>query len=172
MPLISRVVSIFLRIGEICFGAIVAGIIGWYLHHYDSTHSWPRARWIYTEVVAGLSVLLGLLWLIPFASSFFVWPIDVILGLAWFAAFGVLVDALQDSSCWYGPWEAISWDGRTYLSYNSSCARWKAAEAFSFLSAVFWLASGLVGMWFVFRVRSTQVDAVPVRRRWYSRHYV
>lgn len=111
--------------------------------------------------------------------------VDVILGLAWFAAFGVLVDALEDSSCWYGPWEAISWDGRTYLSYNSSCARWKAAEAFSFLSAVFWLASGLVvsifcfrrshssylcrmilinhllqGIWFVFRVRSARADAV------------
>lgn len=70
--------------------------------------------------------------------------VDVILGLAWFAVFGLLVDALHDSSCWYGPWEAVSWDGRTYLSYNSSCARWKAAEAFSFLSACFWLASGLV----------------------------
>ena len=36
MPVFSRVVSFLLRIGEIAFGAVVAGIIGSYLHDFDS----------------------------------------------------------------------------------------------------------------------------------------
>ena len=54
---------------------VVAGIIGNYLHQFNNNFSgWPQARWIYTEVIAGLSILLGLIWLIPFSSGFFSWP--------------------------------------------------------------------------------------------------
>jgi Membrane-associating domain len=65
--------------------------------------------------------------------------VDIIISLAWFAAFGVLVDALGDlsASCG-GLWH---WSN---LTANNDCSRWKAAEAFSFLSACFWLASGLL----------------------------
>ena len=96
MPVFSRLLSIILRIGEVGCGAVcnsqrlsthiykpltplvskvVAGIIGNYLHEYDnSSIGWPQARWIYTVVIAGLSILLGLIWLIPFSSGFFSWP--------------------------------------------------------------------------------------------------
>lgn len=55
---------------------VVAGIIGYYLHQFSDADvdAWPQARWIYTEVVAGLSILLGLIWLIPFSFGFFSWP--------------------------------------------------------------------------------------------------
>lgn len=53
---------------------IVAGIIGYYIHQYYSWDNWPRARWIYTEVIAGLSILLGLIWTVPFVFSFVTWP--------------------------------------------------------------------------------------------------
>lgn len=53
---------------------VVAGVIGYYLHQFSDIDAWPQARWIYTEVVAGLSILLGLIWLIPFSSGFFSWP--------------------------------------------------------------------------------------------------
>ena len=74
MPVISRLVSIVLRVAEIAFAAVVAGIIGHYLAELDNIDAWPQARWIYTEVIAGLSILLGLIWLIPFSSGFFSWP--------------------------------------------------------------------------------------------------
>jgi hypothetical protein len=159
MPVISRLLSIVLRIAQIAFGAVVAGIIGHYLHEYHDAGAWPLARWIYTEVIAGLSILLGLIWLIPFASGFFSWPFDVIISFAWFAAFGILVDAIHKLSCG-SIWQ---WG---IVTHNSVCGRWKAAEAFSFLSAIVWLVSALVGLWFTFRVRDTTTDSAHRRRRW------
>ncbi|KAL4955104.1 marvel domain-containing protein [Aspergillus filifer] len=151
MPVISRVLSIVLRIAEIGFGAVVAGIIGWFLHRFEDVDVWPQPRWIYSEVIAGISILFGLIWLIPFASSFFTWPLDLLISLAWFAAFGVQVDAnnrLNCGSIWR--WGAITDD--TY------CGRWKASQAFSFLSAIVWAVSTLVGIWFTFRVRRHATD--------------
>lgn len=103
--------------------------------------------------------------------------VDIILSLAWFAAFGILVDAIHKLNCgsiWH-------WDG--FLS-GDTCGRWKAAEAFAFISAFVWLVSGIVvrilpdnvvivfffffgetddeqGIWFTFRK-----DSSTGRRRW------
>ncbi|WEW55951.1 hypothetical protein PRK78_001386 [Emydomyces testavorans] len=168
MPVLSRALSFLLRIGELAFAAVVAGIVGSYLHDFDKANAWPQARWIYTEVVAGLSILLGLLWLLPFSSSFFLWPIDLLLSFAWFAAFGLLVDSLRGLNCG----RVFAW---SHLTHHNTCSRWKAAEAFSFLSAIFWLVSALVGIWFTFRVRDTRPvagDAYGRRRRWFGRHHV
>lgn len=52
----------------------MAGIIGYYLNSFDKLEAWPQARWIYTEVVAGVSIILGFLWLIPCSFGFFSWP--------------------------------------------------------------------------------------------------
>ncbi|KAJ6107823.1 hypothetical protein N7523_009146 [Penicillium sp. IBT 18751x] len=145
MPVISRLLSIPLRIAEIAFAAVVAGIIGHYLASFSDIDPWPQARWIYTEVIAGLSILLGLIWLIPFSSGFFSWPLDILISFGWFAAFGILVDAIHHLPCG----SIWSWHFRG----DSVCARWKAAEAFSFLSAIVWLVSALVGIWFTFRKR-------------------
>ncbi|OJJ99875.1 MARVEL domain-containing protein [Aspergillus aculeatinus CBS 121060] len=156
MPVISRLISIVFRVVEVICAAVVAGIIGHYLHQYDGD-AWPVARWIYTEVIAGLSILLGLIWLIPFSSGFFSWPFDVIISFAWFAAFGILVDAIHKLNCgsiWY-------WGG---IIHNNSCGRWKAAEAFSFISAIVWLASALLGIWFTFRVRDSSAPRHSRRR--------
>ncbi|KAI9035362.1 MARVEL domain-containing protein [Aspergillus affinis] len=158
MPVVSRLVSIVLRVAEIVCAAVVAGIIGHYLAAFDNIDPWPQARWIYSEVVAGLSILLALIWLIPFSSSFFSWPFDIVISLAWFAAFGILVDAIHKLSCgsiWH-------WGG---ITHNNSCSRWKAAEAFAFISAIVWLVSGIVGIWFTFRVRRSTTDAAYTGRR-------
>ncbi|KAI9929969.1 hypothetical protein AWENTII_003579 [Aspergillus wentii] len=160
MPVISRLVSIVFRVAQIVFGAVVAGIIGHYLAQFHHLEAWPQARWIYTEAVAGVSILLGLIWLIPFSSSFFSWPFDVIISLAWFAAFGILVDAIHKFNCG-GVWH---WTG---LTENSECGRWKAAEAFSFLSACVWLVSAIIGVWFTFRSKDSSGG-----RRWGRRSAV
>ncbi|KAL4877522.1 marvel domain-containing protein [Aspergillus karnatakaensis] len=152
MPVVSRLVSIILRIAEIAFGAVVAGIVGWFLHEFGDIDFWPRPRWIYSEVIAGISILFGLIWLIPFSSGFFMWPLDLLISLAWFAAFGLQVDAnnrLNCGSIWR--WGSITDD--------SYCGRWKASQAFSFLSAIVWIVSALVGIWFTFRVRRHVSDS-------------
>lgn len=63
--------------------------------------------------------------------------VDIILSLAWFASFGLLVNALNDINCG----GAFSWGG---ITHNDICGRWRAAEAFSFLSAIIWLVSGIL----------------------------
>ncbi|KAL2833550.1 marvel domain-containing protein [Aspergillus pseudoustus] len=151
MPVVSRLVSIILRIAEIAFAAVVAGIFGWFLAKFDDIDVWPKPRWIYTEVIAGISILFGLIWLIPFSSGFFTWPLDLLISFAWFAAFGILVDAndrLNCGSIW-------AW-GR--ITDNTYCGRWKAGQAFAFLSAIVWIVSALVGIWFTFRVRRHATD--------------
>lgn len=162
MPVISRLASIILRVAEIAFAAVVAGVIGHYLaqlnHSSGDVDWWPESRWIYTEVIAGLSILLGLIWLIPFSSGFFSWPLDIIISLAWFAAFGVLVDTIRQLPC------GSIWSWR--FGGGNACGRWKTAEAFSFLSAILWLVSGIVGIWFTFRVRRNTTDTTHHRRRW------
>lgn len=91
---------------------------------------------------------------------------DVLISFAWFAAFGILVDAIHHLPC------GSIWSWR--FGGDAVCGRWKAAEAFSFLSAIVWLMSAIVvcicvihplvvvkmanetlaqGLWFTYRVR-------------------
>jgi hypothetical protein len=86
MPVISRIVSMGLRACELAFAGVsatpnrkgplsnraqvVAGVVGSYLDDHRG-NGWPLARFIYIEIVAGISLLLGLLWLLPFAGGFF-----------------------------------------------------------------------------------------------------
>ena len=72
---LSRVVNIILRTAEIAFAAIVAGITGWILAK-SSSHTPGFGRFVYTEVIAALTILVALLWLIPFSWSFEHWPFD------------------------------------------------------------------------------------------------
>ncbi|KIW97967.1 uncharacterized protein Z519_01551 [Cladophialophora bantiana CBS 173.52] len=155
MPVVSRIVSIGLRVCELAFAGVVAGIVGSYLDDYRHGNGWPLARLIYIEIVAGISLLLGLLWLLPFAGGFFHWPMDIILSFAWFASFGLLVEWANGTSC----------DGDTFdwnqISFHGFCGRYRSAEAFSFLSAISWIFSALVGLWFVHRERRKTVAAAP-----------
>jgi hypothetical protein len=87
----QSILSFCLRVGELAFAATVAGLTGEYLaanHESD----WSQKRFIYTEVIAGLSILLALLWLLPFSGGFIHWPVDLLISVAWFVAFGLLVN--------------------------------------------------------------------------------
>ena len=58
--------------------------------------------------------------------------------MAWFAAFGLLVNTLNQLPCG-GVFDWDFWHRRSTM-----CGRFKAAEAFAFLSAIIWLVSALV----------------------------
>jgi hypothetical protein len=144
MHVVDDFFSVLLRLGELAFAAIVAGITGYYLNTFNN----QQATFIYTEVVAALSIFLALLWLLPFSGTFVLWPVDLVISIAWFVAGGLLVD-------YFGP---------LYCNGNSVCQMWQTDIAFSFLSAIFWLASAVLGLW-VMRGAGT---AGASRRRWYS----
>ncbi|RYO90338.1 hypothetical protein DL764_008457 [Monosporascus ibericus] len=140
--ILTDLLSMVLRVAELVFAAIVAGVNGHYLRMISNTSDWHQARFIYTEVVAGLAMLLALIWLFPFSGSFVHWPVDLFISICWFAAFGVLVHYL-DGSCG----RVFAWGNVTVLGDNP-CGRFKAIIAFSFLSAICWLVSAIIGvMW-------------------------
>lgn len=88
---IAGLVSIGLRTAELVFACIVAGVTGDYIHksHASSMSLW---RFIYTVTVSAISILLALLWLIPFSSTFVHWPIDFFISVLWWISFGILVN--------------------------------------------------------------------------------
>ncbi|KAK4214749.1 CASP-like protein UU5 [Rhypophila decipiens] len=159
---LASVVSMIFRVAEIAFAAIVAGLTGKYLHATEGTSAWDNGRFIYTEVVAGLSILLALIWLFPFSSSFIHWPADFLMSIMWFVSFGLMVSWLNGSCGYVFNWSGISLDG------TATCSEWKANVAFAFLSAICWLVSALIGIWWV-RRHTTPVDTTGTyrRRRWY-----
>jgi hypothetical protein len=88
----GRLMSVLLRLAELAFAAIVAGVTGEYLHRTQGVSSWDQGRFIYTEVVAAISILLAIIWLVPFSGSFIHWPVDLLISICWFVAFGLLVN--------------------------------------------------------------------------------
>ncbi|KAK3309190.1 membrane-associating domain-containing protein [Chaetomium strumarium] len=158
--ILADLVSIILRLAELAFAAIVAGLNGDYLHSVTGTSSWHLGRFIYTEVVAGLAILLAIIWLFPFSGSFIHWPVDFVISVAWFVAFGLLVDWLDDSCGDVFDWDGINFNG------TASCAQWKAVIAFSFLSAICWLVSAILGIYWVRRHTAPAAGGYH-RRRWY-----
>lgn len=131
----------------------MAGLVGSYLHDYRTGSGWPLARFIYIEVVAGISILLGLLWLLPFTRTFHHWPVDLLLAFAWFAAFGLLVNYVDRTIC---GGHTFDWG---HLTRGGFCGRWRSNEAFSFLSAIVWILSALLGLWFIYRERRKTAPA-------------
>lgn len=89
---LDRIVSIVLRAAELVFAAIVAGVTGEYLHRSQGASSWELGRFIYTEVVAAVSIFLALIWLFPFSGSFIHWPVDIFVSILWWVSFGLLVN--------------------------------------------------------------------------------
>lgn len=158
--ILADLFSIILRLAELAFAAIVAGLNGDYLHAVRGADSWQLGRFIYTEVVAGLSILLALIWLVPFSGSFIHWPADLIISVAWFVAFGLLVDWLGGNCGYVFDWDGMSFNG------TASCAQWKATIAFAFLSAICWLVSAILGIYWV-RRHTAPVNGTYRRRRWY-----
>lgn len=93
----SRLVNIILRAAQLVFAAIVAGITGWVLAR-SGKHAHGFGRFVYTEVIAGLTILVALLWLIPLSSAFVHWPFDIFVSICWFVAFGLLVNVSLPTS--------------------------------------------------------------------------
>ncbi|KAH8671303.1 marvel domain-containing protein [Xylariales sp. PMI_506] len=158
MMIMTDLFSMILRLAELAFAAIVAGVNGAYLHAVSNSDSWSQARFIYAEVVAGISIFLSLIWLFPFSGNFVHWPVDVIISICWFVAFGLIVNLLgSNGTCGY----IFDWNN-VALNGVDQCGNWKAVIAFAFLSAICWLVSAIIGvLWVRDHERRTY------SRRWY-----
>jgi hypothetical protein len=151
--------SLCLRIGELAFSATVAGLTGEYLHQEKGTSAWSKKRFIYTEVIAAIGILFSLLFLLPFASSFIHWPMDFLLFAGFMVAFGLLANYIGPNcgSIW-------NWHG---LTGHGSCDKFKADIAFTFLAAIFFLVSAILGVYVMHKRRTRTVTSHRTRSRWY-----
>lgn len=138
----SHLLSIALRIAQLISSAVVLSLSAYFLHQRSQNPSaGPFARLIYTVVIAAISVWLSLLWIFLPHATLVHFITDLILCAAWFAVFGVLQDWFDDAlRC------GSSWDWGNIGLSGGTCGMWNAAQAFTFLSAVFWFASFLVGV--------------------------
>ncbi|PHH77897.1 hypothetical protein CDD82_3303 [Ophiocordyceps australis] len=145
MAALDRIFSLILRAAELAFASIVAGVTGQYLHNAKASASaWALGRWIYTETVAGLSILLALIWLFPFSRTFTHWPIDLLVSILWWAAFGLIVHLIGSRCGAVFDWQNVSPRG-------DECGKFKADIAFAFLSAILWLVSAIIGLFWTRR---------------------
>jgi Membrane-associating domain len=113
-----------------------------YFPFFGHRDSWPVKRFIFTEVIAGISILLSLLYLLAFRGLFHTWPMDLVLAATWFSAFGLLAHLHHGQRC------SMAYR-RNSMPYDGYCNRWKVAEAFSFLSGLVWLLSAMVAIYHV-----------------------
>ena len=133
----TDLLSLILRIGELAFSATVAGLTGEYLHKNRGARASTHKRYIYTIVVAAISILFSLLFLLPFLGSFAKWPMDLILFVLWMVAFALLADANSDNNC------GSIWRWGNVTS-RDACGKYKANMAFAFLASIFFLVSAII----------------------------
>lgn len=83
MVVVSRFASLALRTFELCTAIIVAGIVGHYLSQMSNVHRAPGRRFIYTEVVAGISMLVAIILFIPFTWAISMFVVEFVIFILW-----------------------------------------------------------------------------------------
>jgi len=122
---------------------VVAGLYGIELQRADEADKHGDNRWIYAEVVAGLSALTAILLMVPFMLRFMVvWVWDFVLFVLWVALFGVF--------------------GKMYIHEdpegNDAIERMKSAVWVDLANAIGWLVAALAsfGYWWSHRERRSR----------------
>ncbi|KAH8716827.1 hypothetical protein GQ44DRAFT_762453 [Phaeosphaeriaceae sp. PMI808] len=151
--IISRLISLILRTGQFIFAAIVLGLTAYFLHARRHHGVGPYGRLIYSIIWSSLSLIVSIIWAIPTTSSITGYGSDLVFTGGWAAVFGLLVTWFSHAGCG----SAWNWTGFS-LSRSNACGQWRAAQAFSFLSLVFWFASFCLGVITVHRL-SRRVDS-------------
>jgi len=161
----SKVASVFLRVLELSSAAIVAGLVGQYLHYVSNAHDAANSRFVYTVTLAGISIVVSLVCMIPLNYAFYGFLLDAALFVMWMTAFGLLVNLTASGGCnsyWYWSSWGYYW-GRYYytpvVNLNQSivgtaaCGKWRATLAWSFIGGWCWFISAIIGAYVVFRIR-------------------
>lgn len=89
--IISRLISVILRLLQLASAAIVTGIVGDYISDANQAGVSPADRFVYTIVIATFSLLASLILLVPFTASLTVFPLDFLFFVLWIISFGLVV---------------------------------------------------------------------------------
>jgi len=119
---------------------IVVGIVGHFLYYYEDNTAYPNVRLVYTEVVAILSMLCSILWMVLWTTEFYNIGADLFISFAWFAAFGSLMEYVDCHHCTTSPFNIHY---RNKIG-NGLCKEWRVAEAFAFITGIFFLGNAII----------------------------
>jgi len=166
----SKVCSVILRVWELCCAAIVAGLVGRYMHLVYEANANPGSRIIYTIVIASISLFLSLVFMPPFKFTFYCFLIDFILWICWMVSFGLLQGLTGGAGCrsyWYWNTWGYYWGGWYHmvpvvlpsqsLVGTTACAQWRAAVSFVFIGGWGWFFSGVLGIYVCTKIPDEQV---------------
>jgi len=156
----SKFCSVILRFSELASAAIVAGILGRYLAILADANIDAGSRIIYSEVIAGISLLFSIVLFPPLKYSFYCFPIDFALFICWIVAFALLCNLTGSRGCeayWYWNYWGYYWGRYWYtvpltavtqsLVGTAGCAQWRTTLAFSFIGGCCWLLSACLGVY-------------------------
>lgn len=140
---LSYVVFSAIHIVQFALAITVCGLYGVDLHRASQEHKYQDSKWVYAEVVGGLSAFTTILYLVPFILRFWlVWVWNLVLFILWIALFGVF--------------------GSMYIHEdaegNSGVQRMKNAVWVDLASALLWFITflGALGYWWRHRERHTR----------------
>ena len=91
MAAVSKIMTVVLRITQVICSISIIGIASNYIATYKSRSLGHLSRFIFADVVAGVSTFFAIIWLIPFSSNYMNWYIDAMLGVFSAALAGWLV---------------------------------------------------------------------------------
>ncbi|KIN06386.1 hypothetical protein OIDMADRAFT_49873 [Oidiodendron maius Zn] len=139
MPAV-RVLATILRISQLAFSAAAVGLTSSYLYGHECTLGGSHINFIYVEIVTALGLVFSLLLLIPAPSSILELGLDFALFILLLTAFGLITTYIGPLDC------GSIWDW-CCITGNTICQTLKADIIFCFLAAIFFLVSGLFGIW-------------------------
>ncbi|KAG5988375.1 hypothetical protein E4U54_004677 [Claviceps lovelessii] len=147
-----------LRVLQFASAAIVTGITAYFISESDTT-TWNLGRFIYTQLIAGSSLLAVILCLFPFVDSFFQVPIDGALSLLWWGVFGLLFNFTGYPCGWVFEWMNIP------PPFEPQCARFNASTAFSSAAAITFLLSGICNVFVERQVDDPKSVSASLRKQ-------
>ncbi|KAK4231896.1 hypothetical protein QBC38DRAFT_464843 [Podospora fimiseda] len=153
----ARACHVILRPFELACSVIVLGLLSRAIYLINQADIGQDSRILYAEVLAVISTLFSLLFVLPFLYAYLVAPVDVILFIMWMVAFGLLAARTGTNVCnswWYWNYWGWAW-GRWYIDgvpnpawsfYNApGCASYRVVLAFSFMVSIAYLLSAILG---------------------------
>jgi hypothetical protein len=161
---IPRLASTALRAAQFICAAVVLGLTSYLLHLNHKYNIGPVGRLctpplspssplsspfcythlpslVYAVVIAAISVVASLIWLLPTVHHIANYIADLLFCAMWFAVFGLLQDSYENEMMCGNKWH---WEDMGLK--NGMCGQWNAAQAFSFIEAILWFASFVLGL--------------------------
>ncbi|KAH8147679.1 uncharacterized protein LAJ45_08143 [Morchella importuna] len=129
-----------LRALQLLIALVITGIYGRDLHRASQVHESADSRWVYAMVVAALTILTTLIFLVPAVRCARFWPADGALFFLWMVLFAVF--------------------GKLYLGEDcegsGACGRMKTAVWFDLVGMLLWLATFVGGAFLFWKERHSR----------------